>query len=430
MIFSFNNKQLPYWIERFFLLLFSVLIVSFIVHHLLIIKPYDTFNIGEWLINYQGGFVRRGLLGEILWQIYQLHPFNVKWGIVFIELFAFILFLLLIYKIFLKYRWSFLPILFPIGIIFSSLSSYRRDFLMLLLIYITFDSFFRATKSKKNYFLGVVIGLICLVLITHEPMFFILVPFLSVVFWQNTTGSLANKLLRTIIIFLPAIVVMALVCKMKGDATTARAIWDSWDSLFRTYPEASYPKISIAVEFLSRESKDVILMHLNSNFKYLSHPSLSVFLSNNLALLASFIGFFLLVTCIPCVDHSNRKLINNPMQNSLAHLYIFQTIMMLPMFTILSCDYGRTIPYVTITTFFAYHLLEKHQLKFSFPCWRLSYSNNPNNHSLLYPRINHPILYFIILVFTPLTAVGSPSWNDTICGVGIRLVNSIFASLL
>ena len=28
---------------------------------------FDSWTIGEWLINYQGGFVRRGLLGEIIY---------------------------------------------------------------------------------------------------------------------------------------------------------------------------------------------------------------------------------------------------------------------------------------------------------------------------------------------------------------------------
>lgn len=29
---------------------------------------HDTWHMGDWLINYQGGFVRRGFLGEIIYQ--------------------------------------------------------------------------------------------------------------------------------------------------------------------------------------------------------------------------------------------------------------------------------------------------------------------------------------------------------------------------
>jgi len=37
-------------------------------------QPFNQgFEVGEWLINYQGGFVRRGIFGEIL-----LHLLNLR----------------------------------------------------------------------------------------------------------------------------------------------------------------------------------------------------------------------------------------------------------------------------------------------------------------------------------------------------------------
>ena len=63
-----------------FLLLFSFIFLS---------KTYDvdTNNaIAEWLINYQGGFGRRGLLGEIFVQISLVTDINLK-SLIFIFLY-------------------------------------------------------------------------------------------------------------------------------------------------------------------------------------------------------------------------------------------------------------------------------------------------------------------------------------------------------
>jgi hypothetical protein len=46
------------------------------------VSLYETFGISDWLINYQGGFLRRGLAGEVLWRLYQLHPYNVVYVII------------------------------------------------------------------------------------------------------------------------------------------------------------------------------------------------------------------------------------------------------------------------------------------------------------------------------------------------------------
>ena len=42
---------------------------------------YQTFQISDWMINYEGGFVRRGLIGQILWTIYQCHPYPIVYAI-------------------------------------------------------------------------------------------------------------------------------------------------------------------------------------------------------------------------------------------------------------------------------------------------------------------------------------------------------------
>ena len=55
------QKILPY----FFSLVFITTMVGALSGYL----EHNSWKIGDWLINYQGGFVRRGLLGELIYQV-------------------------------------------------------------------------------------------------------------------------------------------------------------------------------------------------------------------------------------------------------------------------------------------------------------------------------------------------------------------------
>ena len=40
-------------------------------------SDYVAYPVSDYLINYQGGFVRRGLMGEVFYQIYNMHPYHL-----------------------------------------------------------------------------------------------------------------------------------------------------------------------------------------------------------------------------------------------------------------------------------------------------------------------------------------------------------------
>ena len=59
---------------------------------------YDSWTIGEWLINYQGGFVRRGLSGETIYFLsnsLKISPIFLIW---FICIFSYFLLIKLIFN--------------------------------------------------------------------------------------------------------------------------------------------------------------------------------------------------------------------------------------------------------------------------------------------------------------------------------------------
>ena len=81
----FNSKNI------LFILIFTVSISQLVKFYSFYIE-YSEWQYSDWLINYQGGFIRRGLVGEILFKIYRI--FNIDLDIlVLITVFSLILFI-------------------------------------------------------------------------------------------------------------------------------------------------------------------------------------------------------------------------------------------------------------------------------------------------------------------------------------------------
>ena len=85
MIFKIANKEIKN-VDYFLSITFFILIILGGLLNTLSNKTYlnDSWTIGEWLINYQGGFVRRGFLGEgiyFLCNAIEVSPIFVIWFI-------------------------------------------------------------------------------------------------------------------------------------------------------------------------------------------------------------------------------------------------------------------------------------------------------------------------------------------------------------
>lgn len=140
--------------RKTFLLVWVMLIICSLVHSVyndFYYLNYREWGISDWLINYQGGFVRRGLLGEVLFMLYQLHPFNLRFALLAISIITSVLFLIIVVRIFIKHSWS-IAIL-PMGccFFFTFLSiAQRKDFILLILTYAIFTIYNRYLKKPHQ----------------------------------------------------------------------------------------------------------------------------------------------------------------------------------------------------------------------------------------------------------------------------------------
>ena len=147
----------------------------------------DTNNsVAEWIINYQGGFGRRGLAGELLLNFSLLSKIHLKKIILF-----FIYFIISIYHIFLfnflrKVKFNFyliLVVLSPLFVIFpiSELEALGRKDILIPLFFLIFCMLY--DKSDFVLLIFYLIVLYSFLIFTHEvsvfylPFFYLLIIF-------------------------------------------------------------------------------------------------------------------------------------------------------------------------------------------------------------------------------------------------------------
>ena len=72
----------------------------------------------DWLINYEGGFIRRGLMGQISYELSNLTGLKIKNIILFFQIGAYLIYILIFIYLFSKIKINFFCLL----LIFSSIS--------------------------------------------------------------------------------------------------------------------------------------------------------------------------------------------------------------------------------------------------------------------------------------------------------------------
>ena len=90
-----------YIFKKYFLSIIFLLLILLLAKDIFYINTrfeyyggYNDGGLSEWLINYQGGFTRRGLSGELLFQISNIFliPANFLWQIITIVSYLYLVF--------------------------------------------------------------------------------------------------------------------------------------------------------------------------------------------------------------------------------------------------------------------------------------------------------------------------------------------------
>lgn len=371
----------------------------------------------DLFINYRGGFVRRGLLGEIILGLYE------KFGIapeLFIQSLSVFSFLFVVVYVVIKFKKLNLNpyVLFSFyglaGVAISGMAYFRRDYIMFVFMVLVV-MMFEKVKLKAWFIFSNVVTIFAI--LCHEAYFLYSVP--AFIFM---TYSKSHNFYKSVFMWIPSIIAFLIVCFFKGDANVASKIWESVRPIYNGGHEKDMPML---IEFIGKSSKDAFVLHLKSNF--LGHcykiPTLV------LTIVTIWLSFYT-VSSIPFINNGD---IDFRRRKFMGVVLFCQFICLLPMFTVLSCDRMRVfiywilssiILYISIKEKFSEFLLSKIE---EFPL--LSRSIEYVDAKMMLhksPKISIGLLSLFIVGSEPFTGSIVYFFNSSILGNSINFIISLF----
>jgi hypothetical protein len=324
---------------------FLILIVLGIPVNLLSNQYYDTdtqYTLGEWLITYEAGFVRRGLPGTIIHKIastWGVQPAPMIW-IVSVSLYIVLIFL---FWRFCKGRFDETILLSPLFLLAPIIGNYlvRKDVLLLVIyglilavIQIIIDS---PRWTPQCLILINILGAIAV--FSHESFGFWALPSLVMVFgamYARSSTKNANiyqcglySLGRALCVLLPTFTAFFICLLFKGSADQAVAIHQSWRGLSELFPRSA-----LLLESSPSGAVEAIGWSTRIGLKF-SYSTLSKFSSG------AWIPAIWMLTIYICMN----LFIGNGSHSTAAvkrPIVLFQFLMVSPLF-VLGWDFGRWI---------------------------------------------------------------------------------------
>lgn len=344
-----------------------ILVFKFVKKCIPVSDDYTTWAISDWMINFQGGFVRRGITGELLLQLYEMHPYPLREAIMIVAGLAFVAFVWMLARLFNKEGWShlllFAPCLLVMTVPMKGWFWTRRDNMALLITWAIFLLYSRYAHKRSQWGLVAMQLLSALSLLIHEASFFFTFPLLFLHAYGQYAqphGNPIRPITKTLLLLSPALAAMAAVCLFKGDAATAQAIWNSWMPCMELYPTGSDPDIiGKGVAALAWDTLPTFEFHFRQNWMRLSGSGIPYFPFT----LLKFAALYYLVTRINTVDLKWNTL--KPIDRiSMSNIMLAQLCFLLPLFTVLSCDMPRIFGYWVFSTLLAYHFFRHDNILF------------------------------------------------------------------
>jgi len=370
---KFNN----YFFIYLFLLFFFGIIWLYTKH----LVGNDS-TISEWLINYQGGFTKRGLIGEICFRIAKYFNLDLRFIIFLFQLFIYSIFLILIYRFFRNIPTNLIVILSiftPIFLLYPvaevEVLVRKETFVFIGLLLFLNISNFNYSSNLPLYYVFFILPIICLI---WEPVVFFF-PFLAAVLIIRLRNSQVKILLSKVIIcFVPALIVSVII---STNPLTPENHSIMANSLKENFAEDCYMSCSMLL------SKSSIISQFRGSYElYTLHPE--ILLRYFLIILIGFGPIFLLSF------NSKLKMKLLFFEHFISLFYPILIILspVLILFAAMT-DWGRIVNIsYTFTVLFYFYLFKNNLLEVNLDkiTRRISFFNN---------KKFLPILCFIIYAF-------------------------------
>ena len=357
-------------------------------------------SISEWLINYQGGFTRRGLGGELGIALSNLLDISLRRSIFLIQSIIHTSYLIFIYFYFKEVKLNIIQLFAlytPIFLLYplAEIEVLGRKEIILFLFFLT-TIFFSGRKHDVkiiNYLVFFFSPVVCLIW-EQVVLFF---PFFAVVLIiKNNLKTLKQVLKKLLIIFSPGILtfIYIFVTPLSGNGHEAMC-----NFLNEEFNEKCYMSASMLVT--STIHFDTLWIHDNANFThYLRY------------ILIFLIGFFPLNFLISQNDFikKNNFITKNFKLRTLFFLLYSPALLLF----IYGYDWGRWINITYTFSILLYFYLLKNSI----------IENNLNIKSSTFNKIinNKSMITFIFIVFTFFWSPKTVITGDIATNIGYKIV--------
>ncbi len=313
-------------------------------------------NLTDNLYNYAGGFIRRGLSGEILFFIKDATGMPPLVTSYVASVTAYLIVAWFAISRFRKHGYALNVLIMGFmlgGILITSVEFMRRDYIEMA-IFIGIIAAYRRLPTAKWILLGNVCAVIAILL--HEASFFFMVPVCVFI-----TNIRLKSMVKSVCLWLPALAAFLLCCRCKGTPEMLPAICGPiWEYAPEVLENGQIPGL---LSFIGKDMGSVLLSHISYNFtspvsEYLPVPA--VFLT-----LFYFIYIPYITVCM--IKVFSRNGLSGSRQKSLTALIIFQFVMLLPMFALLSCDISRVAMYWMMSSTVVWLVLDDREIESMFP---------------------------------------------------------------
>ena len=207
---SIKNNENKFFFFYLLFLFFSASIFLFNKH-----TVGNDSTISEWLINYQGGFTRRGLLGDLAFNFALLFEAKIRFVIFLFQLFFYLTFVILTFNFIKDIKINFLSrlalytpifLLFPLG----EIESLVRKETVIFIIFIIFLSLASKKYNEKycNYYIFFIFPISFLI---WEPVIFFFPFIFFILYLKNYKKTVAKTFFKTLTISIPSVIVFLLV---------------------------------------------------------------------------------------------------------------------------------------------------------------------------------------------------------------------------
>ncbi len=226
MIAEFHSTRYRRWLGVY--LLFVAIVST--VYGFLNARRGSGWAVGEWVTNYNAGFIRRGLVGEVVLLLGWVSGVRLAWIVLAIQVMVYLIFLSCVYRLTRELRWGWMVaalLLSPATLGFIVLdppNGFKKEILLFAALALLICALLYARLPDWQMVVLMSVGSVVIVL-SHEPLLFYLPYFFAAVAIKTESIVRAVKLVA-----MPAIcccIAMVAVLLHPGDRRMAEQICSS-----------------------------------------------------------------------------------------------------------------------------------------------------------------------------------------------------------